>query len=293
VYAVGRGVGQGPAVSVFDHASGREIDRFLAYETSFGGGVGVAVADVDGDTRPDIITAPGPGGGPVVKVFSGADGSLVGSFFAFEPSFRTGVNVAAADLDGDGMAEVIVGAGNGGGPAVAVFHGGDLREVARFFTHESSFRGGVTVAAAELSGFGPSIVVGAGVGGGPVVKVFHLGDPNPVGVFVPYDISVRDGVNVAAGDLTGDGRGEIVTAPAAQSSHVRVIDPATGGGLASFFAAAPTALGGARLAVRSGKLLVGNGPGDPVLLREFASLTEPPAFLAPIDPTRAYGVFVG
>src|SRR5207248_2467929 len=148
--------------------TGKELDRFLAYEPAFTGGVNVAVADVDGDGVPDVVTAPGAGGGPVVKVFSGTDGSGIGSVLAFEPSFRTGVNVAAADLDGDGKAEVVVGAGDGGGPAVAVFRGGDLTEVERFFAYEDSFRGGVNVAAADLAGFGPSVVVGSGAGGGPV-----------------------------------------------------------------------------------------------------------------------------
>src|SRR5205085_2110700 len=46
---------------------------FLAYDDSFGGGVRVAVGDVDGDGIDEIITAPGPSLGlrpPAIKVFS-------------------------------------------------------------------------------------------------------------------------------------------------------------------------------------------------------------------------------
>jgi hypothetical protein len=293
VYAVGRGAGQEAVVSVYDRGTGKELNRFLAYEATFVGGVQVSVADVNGDGVPDVVTAPGSGGGPVVKVFSGTDGSLIGSVLAFEPSFRTGVNVAAADLDGDGKAEVVVGAGNGGGPAVAVFHGGDLQEVERFFTYEPSFRGGVSVAAADLAGYGPSIVVGSGVGGGPVVKVFRYGDLNPAATFLAFDPSVRDGVQVAAGDLTGDGLSEIAMAPAAGSTHVRVIDPATMAGLASFFAGQSDAPGGVRLALHDGQLLVGSGPGGAVSVQDYSGLSATPAFLPPNDPTRAYGVNVG
>ena len=292
VYAVGRGVGQQSVVSVFDRATGTELDRFRAYEPTFAGGVSVAVADVDGDGRPDVVTAPGPGGGPVVKVFSGADGSLLASFFAFEPSFRTGVNVAAADLDGDGKAEVIAGAGDGGGPAVAVYHGGDLREVARFFAYESTFRGGVNVAAADVAGFGPAIITGSGVGGGPVVKVFRYGETDPAAAVFAYDPGVRDGVRVAAGDVGGD-HGVVVTAPAANSSHVKVLDPATWRPVASFYAAAPDALGGVRLAARGGRLLVANGTGGSVSLTEYTDFDHPPLSLPPTDPARAFGVFVG
>src|SRR5207253_2623408 len=94
---------------------------FLAYPAGFTGGVRVALADVTGDKVPDIVTAAGPGGGPHVKVFDGATGKLVASWFAYNPGFAGGVYVAAGDTDGDGRAEVITGAGPGGGPHVKVF----------------------------------------------------------------------------------------------------------------------------------------------------------------------------
>src|SRR4051794_24205548 len=64
------------------------------FGASFGGGVRVAVGDVNGDGTPDLVTAAGPGGAPVVRTFSGVDGSELGSFLAFEPTFTGGVNVA-------------------------------------------------------------------------------------------------------------------------------------------------------------------------------------------------------
>ena len=152
VFAVGRDAGQGPVVEIRDAATGQVIDRFNAYDPSFAGGVRVATADVNGDGFFDIVTAAGGGGGPVVNVFSGTDGALLSHFFAFDPGFRNGFSVAAGDLDGDAKAEIVVGAGNGGGPAVAVFHGGDLTEVQSFFAFDPAFRGGVTVAVGNFAG---------------------------------------------------------------------------------------------------------------------------------------------
>ena len=60
-----------------------------------------------GDGVPDLIVGAGPGGGPHVKVFDGRTGAVVASYYAYAPDFAGGVSVAAADLDGDGRAEVL------------------------------------------------------------------------------------------------------------------------------------------------------------------------------------------
>ena len=63
----------------------------------------------------------GAGGAPHVKMFDGRTGAETHGFFAFAPSFSGGVRVAAGDVNGDGHAEIIVGAGPGGADEVRVF----------------------------------------------------------------------------------------------------------------------------------------------------------------------------
>ena len=101
----GTGPGGGPHVRVFNGRTGAQlpgsVGSFFAYSPGFLGGVNVASGNVNNDGFDDISTGPGPGGGPHVRTFSGNDGAQLtgpaGSFFAYSPSFRGGVCVAAAD----------------------------------------------------------------------------------------------------------------------------------------------------------------------------------------------------
>lgn len=78
---------------------------------------------------------------------------MIRSFFAFDPSFTGGVEIAAVDVNGDGVSEVVAAAGAGGGPQIAVFDGVTGNLIESFFAFDPDFRGGATISAARnLSG---------------------------------------------------------------------------------------------------------------------------------------------
>jgi hypothetical protein len=241
----GAGFGGAPHVKVFSGVDNSLLYSFFAYGATFPGGVNVAVADVNGDGKADIITGAGPTGGPHVKVFSGADLTELDSFFAYGATFSGGVNVAGGDVNGDGKADIITGAGQGGGPHVKVFNGTDLSLLASFYAYDATFTGGVNVASADITGDGKAdIITGAGEGGGPHVKVFNGADLSTLASFFAYPVFFGGGVTVAAGDINGDGRPDIIAGTQLALATITDFDGTTLAQLNQFNAFDPTPLGG-------------------------------------------------
>lgn len=194
----GPGAGGAPNVKVFSGLDGSVLKSYFAFTPSFVGGVHVAAGKVDGDPVPDLIAGAGPGGGPTVSVFSGTTDAPLVSFFAYEPVLIGGVHVAAGDVDGDGLDDVVTGAGGGGSPHVKVFSGATFAEIRSFFAFPPSFGGGVTVAAGRIDGDAlDDIVTGTEAGGGQVT-VFRGTDLGTLQSFLPYGSSFTGGVFVAS-----------------------------------------------------------------------------------------------
>lgn len=200
-----------PEVRIFNAGDPTPQTSFLVLPETFRGGASVAVGDVNGDQKQEIIIGAGLGGGPQVKIFN-AEGQLLGFFFAYQPTLRNGVQVAAGDLDGDGIAEIITGTGYRSGPQVRVFNDhGQAKLTAGFFAYPEKFRGGVNVACGDVNGDGQDeIITGAGVGGGAQVRVFN-GSGQYLGLdFFPFSHYNHGGVSVAAANVDGGAEVEII-----------------------------------------------------------------------------------
>ena len=175
---------------------------------------------------PIYATGAGAGGTPQVNVYSSLDNSLITSFLAFESGFSGGVSTAVADVNNDGISDLICGAGAGGGPRVIVFDGKTnfTTVLQDFFAFDPSFRGGVDVAGADFNvdGFA-DIVVSAGPGGGPEVRVFDANTLNVLTQFYAYDPSFSGGVTVATGETDGSGLSSLITgAGPGGGAHVKI-----------------------------------------------------------------------
>lgn len=301
-FVAGADLGGQPQVVAYDALSAGEHARFLAYPSGFRGGVRVATGDVTGDGVPDIITGAGPGGGPHVKVFDGVTLAPVYSFFAFGASFTGGVYVAAGDVDADGRADIVVGAGSGGGPHVKVFSGATGAEIRSFFAYSATFTGGVTVAVGDVDHDGKAdIVTGAGPGGGPHVRVISGATGAQLWSIMAFNPSFTGGVYVAAGNVNLDLSADIIVgAGSGGGPAVHVIDGGSSDDVALFEAYPSTFSGGVRVGAADvngdGRMDIitaaGPGGGPHVKTWRLGPPTVEDSFYA-FDPAFSGGVFVG
>ncbi len=154
---------------------------------------------------------------PVVRTLDPTDGRELGRFDLgqLRPEITTETRAASADVTGDGTADVIVGAGPGAQSLVAVYDGATGAVLTTTTAFEASFTGGVFVAAGDVDGDGKAdVIVTPDQGGGPRVRVFRVGGTNEViaDYFGIEDPAFRGGARAAAGDVTGDGRVDVLVA---------------------------------------------------------------------------------
>jgi hypothetical protein len=294
--------GGGPDVRVIDARTGAIKFDFLAYDPGFLGGVRVAIADVTGDGIPDIITAPGPGGGPDIRVWDGITGKLVREIMAYDPHMTSGVFVAAADLNGDGRADIITGPDQGGGPDIRIFDGASGALLREFLAYGSYFMGGVRLATGDLTGDGvPDLVTAPGPGGEADIHVYDGVSGRLVKEFLAYNQAFLGGVYVAVGAVTGDGQPDIITSPGAGGGpDVRIFRGSDLALIGEFLGAPGNFLGGVRISTEDingdGKadIVAAGGAGSSPLVQSFdaTNLGVVDHFFA-YDPNFIGGVFIG
>jgi hypothetical protein len=168
--------------------------------------------------------------GGEIRNLDAADGSTLASATPFGASFAGGVRVASGDINGDGTPDFIAGGGLGSGQ-VRVLNGNDLSVLFTLTPFGASHHGGVYVASGDIDGDSrDDVIVGAGVGGGSgagQIKVYSGVDQHLIVTRTPFGSHYVGGVTVAAGDIDGDSRDDIIAGTAVGGTF-KVIDGVDG-----------------------------------------------------------------
>ena len=297
VVVVGSDIGyrSTPTVTVIDPATGQEVNQFLAFESSFRGGVSTVLADVDQDGTTEVIAASGPGKGEV-RVFE-LDGTELADFRLrpFGDAYFAGLAVAAGDFDGDGIVDLAVGKSRGADVAVfglaAGATGWSVEPFQSFQPYGGSHINGVVLAAADVGIVAGGaiqdattadgqheLVVATGAGASRPVNVLSLTTGQTLVRQIPADADYGlTGVAVAAARFDADAIDDIFVSGGRGASAVTDVYSGAaqaGAGLLRRYGAAPGSSGTNARSYASGIDLDGDGQVDQVYSLSGAGSTR-------------------
>lgn len=157
--------------------------------------------------------------GSYTRIFAGDARVARSSFFSFDERYSGGQWLMKHDIDQDGSLETIV----ADATSITVYR--DQGKIqTKFSPYGEAYKSGLTFAVGDVNGDGnDDIVVGPQKSFEPLIKVYTSAGKVINSGFYAYAKNFRGGVNLAVGDLNGDGTGEIITgAGFGGGPHVRV-----------------------------------------------------------------------
>lgn len=207
----------------------------------------VAIADIDGDGKQDLLATSSNGGTSYITIF--LNKSTPGNFsFVAQPqlsTFNMATDLKIGDIDGDGVQDIVVISEDNGVNAFSVFRNASTPGIISFIrSNVNTVKSTVKLALGDVNGDGkPEVLVGPKTSLDAVNNVMSIypntSVPGTVGFGPRVDLGADLWASVHIQDLDGDGKPDLigasnasrtikiyrnllVTAPSAQTTDIKV-----------------------------------------------------------------------
>jgi hypothetical protein len=209
---------------------------FFTYDSALETGINSIWIDMDGDGTRDLATVPDAGTSSHVRIFE-EDGSVIDGIFPFGKEFTGGIEMVAADVDGDGDEELAVTALGKRISTLKVYdlNDGELQLMDSIRPYDESYTGGMHIAAGDMNNDGDDEIVVGALSQKNAIKVYRWKES--AGVLDhwfgkrPYaHTNAGNGFSLAMGDVNFDGNDDMVVGSYTGNSVVRVFTYAVGKG---------------------------------------------------------------
>ncbi len=199
---------RGPKVSVWRDDQKLLLRRY-PYGANYTGELRVAIGDIDGDKKSDLIVAPSYGYPAPIRVYGYSGKKWRRDLYPFGKEYRGGYTVAIGKFS-EKHTSIVIGSGAGSEPRVALYD--------PFFTllmdwlpFDASLRQGVSVGSGDVDGDGfDDIIAGTVSSKGPLIRIFTEQGIQKGKTFTPFSSVSESRFDIRIRDVDFDGKEDIV-----------------------------------------------------------------------------------
>lgn len=188
---------------------GQPFMKVYPYTASYPGELNVSIGDLNNDGYWEVYVAPEAGYAYPIKIYTRHGRQMKRDWYPFGGDYKGGYSLAVGRLSSIRSKNLVV-AKKTEEPLISIFDY-NYNMAYQWFAFDRNFGTGVNVATGNVDGVGlDELIVGAGVGANPVVRIYNVNGKQLYNEIKLYSSLGKPGVEVLSADVDFDGKDDII-----------------------------------------------------------------------------------